>query len=131
MGYCESTNYQIGSGAPLVDKMLGNAFMLVKLVADNIATVKYIAFNMQALISLAEQAANEQSTITALQAVLPELQTTTAAVTAIETLMTSGQAAALLNLAVPSFPVYSGTGAAPVAVNHIYIDTNGNLKVAG
>lgn len=110
--------------APLIDKMLGNAFMLVKVVADNIAVIKYIAFNMQALILLAEQAVTAQTAITNIAAATSALNT-------VDTLLTPTQAASILNLAIPSFPVYTGMGSAPVPTQGIYIDINGNLKVAG
>lgn len=131
---CGPYNYGVGSGplqpfnqaqfAPLIDRMLGNAFMLVKLVADHLAIIKYIAFNMQTLVYLAESAVKYDALATTLA---------TMDATALSSLssITATQAAALLNAAVPGFPVYSGVGAAPVATNSIYIDVNGNLKVAG
>ena len=61
-----TTDFAGGNGAPLVNKMIGDAFLTVKAVADNINDVKYVAYNMQAVITLAtlvEQLATRVGTL--------------------------------------------------------------------
>lgn len=48
-------DFQGGNMAPLVDKMIGDAFKVVKAVYDNIEAIKYVAYNMQAVVSLAQR----------------------------------------------------------------------------
>jgi hypothetical protein len=52
MGYAPSCDYPSGNFAPLIDKMLGNAFWLVKLVADNIPAIQYLAQNMDSIVAV-------------------------------------------------------------------------------
>jgi len=73
VGFDNPATYEVGplnpySGrafAPLVDKMIGNAFPTVKFVADNMDYIRYVADNMAALVALVQ---GQQVEITALQA---------------------------------------------------------------
>ena len=63
-----------GNGAPLVDKMIGDAFLTVKAVADNIAAVSYVAANMEAIVTLAQTVVAQQAQIAALTARVTTLE---------------------------------------------------------
>jgi hypothetical protein len=43
------------NGASLVDRMIGSAYRHVKIVADAIDQVKFVAYNMQAIVIAAQQ----------------------------------------------------------------------------
>jgi hypothetical protein len=43
--------------APLVDKLVGNAFPIVKHVCDNMRHVRYVSANMEAIVYLAQSQA--------------------------------------------------------------------------
>jgi len=73
VGFDNPATYEVGplnpySGrafAPLVDKMIGNAFPIVKHVADNMDYIRYLSENLEALVTYAQ---GQQAQITALQA---------------------------------------------------------------
>jgi len=97
MGLCETTNYFGGLGgetpgrpysygqggylqpyggarfAPMVDRLIGNAFPTVKFVADNMDYIRYVADNMLAIVTLAESQATQIATLQAQILVLQAL----------------------------------------------------------
>ena len=50
---------QLGGLTGMVDKMIGNAFPIVRTVADNIDAVNYCKDNMEAIVLVAEQLESE------------------------------------------------------------------------
>lgn len=56
-------NDPLGGSTMLVDKMIGNAFDVVKEVQTNLAAINYLVANMQAIVTLAEQVEAQRITI--------------------------------------------------------------------
>ena len=83
MGMRGTMDYYGGNFAPLVDKQIGEAFWIVKEVACNMESIKYVQTNMLAIIALANTTATLGATVTALQA------TVAAQATQITTLQTA------------------------------------------
>jgi parallel beta-helix repeat protein len=57
MGMRPSTDYLAGYD-PLVDRMIGKTFPAVKTVADSLDAVKYLTYNMEAIVEVAENLGN-------------------------------------------------------------------------
>lgn len=53
MGIRTSTD-PYGGKEPLVDKLIGNAYQVVRLVAENLGFIRYVAHNMEAVQKVAE-----------------------------------------------------------------------------
>lgn len=49
-----TTDFAGGNAAPLVDKLIGTAFEVVKAVYDNIEAIRYVAYNMNAIVVAAK-----------------------------------------------------------------------------
>lgn len=69
-----TVNDPYGSLTPEVDKLIGNAFPTVKLVADNMDAITYVVANMQAIITLAQQLTTLTNRVTALEARVTALE---------------------------------------------------------
>jgi hypothetical protein len=76
MGFRGTGDVYNSSLTSLVDRLIGDAYPLVRRVAHNIQAVKYVAYNMQAIVTLALQAGssgtlNGTQLLTLIQASLP------------------------------------------------------------
>ena len=103
----------------VVDRLIGNAFPIVKRVHDHLEVIKYVAFNLEAIILTAQQFQINNPQVLA-ATILSETAAATA-VTNAATVAAAAQAAATqtqlnawINAWMSSLPVWSGTGPLPV-----------------
>lgn len=103
----------------VVDRLIGSAFPIVKRVCDHLEVIKYVAFNMEAIVLTAQQFQINNPQVLA-ATVLAETAAT-AAITNAATIAAAAQAAATqtqlnawINAWMSSLPVWSGTGPLPV-----------------
>ena len=100
--------------APLVDRMIGRAFHIVKYVADHLGVIKYVAFNMEAIVICAQQfQANNPLILASAEAATNAAAVAAASLATAETASfatASTKAPRRIALGLESFPVTSAVG---------------------